>query len=173
MPTLPSPSLSTRKRLATGLTLLVVTGIGGTALVAGGANAATPAPSATAAAHHHHVKLTAAQKATAKADRAKFEAARASARALTGTARTTALKALRADVKAGKFGPVLKNRFDHPRKGAGGIWGHKSKQLRADLKAAGKDAAKDHAVYLKALDGTYGPAAKKHAETLRRFVDGK
>ena len=108
------------------------------------------------------------------ADRAKFKADLKAARALTGQARIDAIKKVRSDAKAGKYGPRIEKRVEHAR---ARIWGHAPAALKADLKAAraadpADRPAKLHAIFVKAEAGDYGDQVKKHADKLKAIVDG-
>lgn len=157
-----------RKLLAGGIASIVAAGLVATALVTGvisGAQAnidTTPAATST--------------KTPADPDVAKFRAELKKARGLTGQARLDAVKKLRADAKAGRYGDKVEKRAD--RAHGFRLWAHAPKELKADLKAAraadpADRPAKLHEVFTKALAGDYGDKAQKRAEKLKMLVDGK
>lgn len=158
-------SIIGRKLLAGVIAFTVATGLIATALVTGvisGAQAST------------ETTTTATSTKKVDPDVARFKAAVEKARALTGQARTDALKKIHTDARAGTYGDKVEKRLD----GKSQIWGNAPKELRADLKAArAADAAdrpaKLHAVFTKALAGDYGDQAKKHAAELQVIVNGK
>ncbi len=162
-------SILGRKFLAGGIAFVVATGLAGTALLTGMTSGAQASSDTT---------TTSTSTKTVDPDVAKFRADLKAARALTGEARTEAIKKVRTDAKAGKYGDKVEKRIDRRRERAGAIWKNAPKELRADLKAARAAApadrpAKVHEVFAKALAGDYGDRAQKRAEKLKRVVDGK
>ena len=160
------------RRLAiSALAFAIVAGIGGAIWLT-----STPAPasaSVSQTASSLDADSTKPSPATA-VDRAKFRADLKAARALTGQARIDAIKQVRSDAKAGKYGPRIEKRVEHAR---ARLWGHAPAALKADLKAAraadpADRPAKLHAIYVKAAAGDYGDKVKKRAEKLKAIVDG-
>jgi hypothetical protein len=160
------------RRLAiSALAFAIVAGIGGAIWLT-----STPAPaSASVSQSASSLDADSTKPSPARAaDRAKFKADLKAARALTGQARIDAIKKVRSDAKAGKYGPRIEKRAEHPR---GGLWGHAPAKLKADLKAAhaadpADRPAKLHAIFVKAEAGDYGDRVKKHADKLKAIVDG-
>lgn len=161
------------KLLTTGITLAVASGLVTVALLTGAGNsasAATAGPSTTAS-------TMSSSSATKSVDPevAKFRADLKAARALTDKARIDAIKKVRTDAKAGKYGDKVERRVSHH---GARLWAHAPKELKTDLKAARMTApadrtAKLHEVFAKALAGDYGSGMQKRAERLRSIVDGK
>lgn len=159
-----------RKLVTGGVAFAVAMGLAVTALVTGvGTSAsASTATSQTASAT--------SSKHAPDPGMVKFRAALKAARALTGQARIDAIKKVRADATAGKYGPRaekwVKNHSRRP-----DVWGNVPKAMRADLQAARKAApalrpAKLHAIFVKALAGGYGKKMEKRAQELKSLVDG-
>jgi hypothetical protein len=170
--TFPTAKTPMGRRLAiSALAFAIVAGIGGAIWLT-----STPAPaSASMSQTSSSLGSDSAKPAPATAaDRAKFRADLKAARALTGQARIDAIKKVRTDAKAGKYGPRIEKRVEHAR---ARIWGHAPAALKADLKAAraadpADRPAKLHAIFVKAEAGDYGDQVKKHADKLKAIVDG-
>lgn len=166
-----------RKLLATGVTLTVASGLAAAALLTGvgsGASASTaPVSSATSASPTAGTDTKGVDPGVAR-----FRADLKEARALTGQARIDAVKKIRQDAKAGKYGDKVQKRVTNKGKRFAAIWAHAPADLKADLedvrKADPSDrAALKHEIFTKALAGDYGDMAQKRAEKMKELVDGK
>ena len=169
---IPTAKTPMGRRLAiSALAFAIVAGIGGAIWLT-----STPAPaSASVSQTASSLDADSAKPSPATAaERAKFRADLKAARALTGQARIDAIKKVRTDAKAGKYGPRIEKRVEHPR---ARLWAHAPAALKADLKAAraadpADRPAKLHAIFVKAEAGDYGDKVKKHADKLKAIVDG-
>lgn len=159
-----------RKLVASGITLVVASGLVGAALLTGIGPGADAATTAVAAASTEDAK-------SVDPDVAKFRADLKAAFALEGQARIDAVKKIRQDAKAGKYGDKVEKRVERRDKKQAAMWAHAPKELKADLREVRKAdpadrPAKRHEVFNKALAGDYGDKAQKRAERLKEFADG-
>ncbi|MGZ5372759.1 MAG: hypothetical protein ACXWYG_03220 [Aeromicrobium sp.] len=164
-----------RKLLATGAALAITSGVVGGAMLMGSGASADDSSAET----RSSVSADAgADGSSADSDVARFRADMQDARALTGEARTDAIKKIHQDAEAGKYGDKVQQRAERREHRRAAMWAHAPAGLKADLKevrdAVPADrAALKHEIFTKALDGDYGDRAQKRAERLKNLVDGE
>ena len=164
------------RRLAiSGLTLAIVTGIGGAIWLTSSATPASATVSQTASSLDSALTTDDATPSPATAaDRAKLKADLKAARALTGQARVDALKKIRTDAKAGAYGDRIEKRFDKKSNRRAAFIALLPDSLQADLtKLKAMPAGDDRKAFRKqirddALSGKYGDKVQKAAELLKK-----
>lgn len=106
-------------------------------------------------------------------DRAELRKDLKAARELEGQARRDAIKKIRADAKAGKYGDKVAERFDRRADRRAAVFALLPDELQADLKKlqamepGDERKAYRNEIQQKALDGGYGDKVKEAAEKLK------
>ena len=111
-------------------------------------------------------------------DRAELRKDLKAARELKGEARKDAIKQIRADAKAGKYGDKVAERFDRRADRRAAVFALLPDELQADLKKlramepGDERKAYRKEIQQKALDGGYGDKVKEAAEKLKGHWKG-
>jgi len=168
--TIPSLSSSIRRRLwVSGLAFALVAAIVGSIRLTSSPSPADATMAQTASALN---SALAAETTAADGDRATLRADLKAARKLDGKARVDALEKIRADAKAGKYGPKVKKLADRRGDHKAAFFALLPDELQADLKALKAAPPADRkkmreAIHAKALAGGYGDKVKRAAELLK------